>query len=341
MKKQTWFWIAILMAISNLLYAGGSKESTASAQGEKKEKLMVYTSMKEVLIGELRDAFVKKHPNVSFDYYSAGAGKIMAKIAAERQSKQLVCDVIWTSEIPDFIAMKKEGILEPYISPEAKNVVSPVSDPEGYFTAARLGTLGITYNTNKVKNPPKTWQDLLKPEWKGGFAIANPALSGTAMVSIGLIVNTFGWEFIEKLKANGARMGQGSGQVVDDTASGDLLGCIGVDYITIDKIKKGAPLGIVFPPEMLVIPSPVAIFKGTPNLSAAKKFVDFLLSKEGQTIIANSYTLPSRPDVPIVKDVGLVEAKDAVARAMKVDYNKLMAEKQSVIDKFQQIMQGK
>ncbi len=161
------------------------------------------------------------------------------------------------------------------------------------------------------------------------------------MVSIGLIVNTFGWEFIEKLKANGARMGQGSGQVVDDTASGDLLGCIGVDYITIDKIKKGAPLGIAFPPEMLVIPSPVAIFKGTPNLSAAKKFVDFLLSKEGQTIIANSYTLPSRPDVPIVKDVGLVEPKDAVARAMKVDYIKLMAEKQATIDKFQQIMQGK
>lgn len=340
MKKSIHVWVAILMMLTGLVYAGGSKEPTPSTQGEKKEKLMVYTSMKEVLIGELRDAFVKKHPNISFDYYSAGAGKIMAKIAAERQSKQLVCDVIWTSEIPDFISMKNEGILEPYISPEAQYIVSPLPTSAEY-TPARLGTLGITYNTNKVKNPPKNWQDLLKPEWKDGFAFANPALSGTAMVSIGLIVNTFGWEFIEKLKANGARMGQGSGQVVDDTASGDLLGCLGVDYITIDKIKKGAPLAIVFPPEMLVIPSPVAIFRGTPNLSAAKKFVDFLLSKEGQTIIAKNYTLPSRPDIPILKDVGLVDPKDAVARAMKVDYIKLMAEKQAVIDKFQQIMQKK
>lgn len=73
-----------------------------------KEKLMVYTSMKEVLIGEIRDAFVKKHPEVQFDYYSAGAGKIMAKIAAERQSGKLVADVLWTSEIPDFYQLKSQ-----------------------------------------------------------------------------------------------------------------------------------------------------------------------------------------------------------------------------------------
>jgi iron(III) transport system substrate-binding protein len=182
---------------------------------------------------------------------------------------------------------------------------------------------------------------MLKPEYKDGFAIANPALSGTSMVSVGMMVNNLGWEYFEQLKANGAKMGQGSGQVVDDTAAGDLLACIGVDYITIDKIKKGASLGIVFPPEMLVIPSPVAIFKGTPNLSAARKFVDFLLSKEGQEVIANSYTLPSRKDVHILKDIGLVEAQEAVGRAMKIDYLKLMAEKQATIEKFQKIMQGK
>lgn len=91
---------------------------------------------------------------------------------------------------------------------------------------------------------------------------------------------------------NGARMGKGSGQVIDDTASGDLLACIGVDYIVNDKIKKGADLALVYPPEMLVIPSPAAIFKGTPNLEAAKKFVDFLLSEEGQKILADQEPCP-------------------------------------------------
>ena len=71
------------------------------------EKLMVYTSMKESLIGTLRDAFAKKHPEVSFDYYSAGAGKLMAKIAAERQSGKITADILWHSEVPDFYQLKK------------------------------------------------------------------------------------------------------------------------------------------------------------------------------------------------------------------------------------------
>ena len=313
----------------------------SQAFSQKKEKLMVYTSMKEVLIGELRDAFVKDNPNIQFDYYSAGAGKIMAKIAAERQSGQLVVDVLWTSEVPDFYALKKEGVLQKYESPEAKYVVSPLVDPEYEFTPARLGTLGITYNTNRMKTPPKSWNDLLGPGYKGGFAIANPALSGTSMVSVGMIVNNLGWEYIEKIKANGAKMGQGSGQVVDDTASGDLIACLGVDYITIDKIKLGASLGFAYPQEMLVIPSPVAIFKASKNIPAAQKFVDFLLSKKGQTIIADNYTLPVRRDVPIAQGVGLVSPEEAVKRAMKIDYLKLMADKQTTIDKFTAIMQKK
>ncbi|MHC1728290.1 MAG: ABC transporter substrate-binding protein [Syntrophobacteraceae bacterium] len=305
-----------------------------------KQKLTVYTSMKESLIGKLGDAFKKKNPDIEFDYYSAGAGKIMAKIAAERQSGALSVDVLWTSEIPDFYQLKQQGILEKYISEESKSIVSPVKDPEGYFTPARLGTLGITYNTKAVKAPPKTWKDLLDPQYKGAFGIANPALSGTAYVSVSMIANTFGWDYITSLKANGARMGQGSGQVVDDTASGDLKACIGVDYITTEKIEKGATLGLAFPQEMLVIPSPVAIIKGTKNLAAAQKFVDFLLSKEGQEIIALAGTLPIRSDVQVPAKFGLVTPEDAVARAMKVDYVKMIQEKESTIKKFTEIMRG-
>lgn len=307
---------------------------------KEKQKLMVYTSMKETLIGELRDAFVKKYPEIQFDYYSAGAGKLMAKIATERQAGRIATDVLWTSEVPDFYQLKSEGLLQSYVSKEAKNVISPVKDPDNTFTAARLGTLGITYNTNKIKTAPKSWNDLLTPAFKDGFAIADPSLSGTACVSVAMIVENLGWDFIQKLKNNGAKMGQGSGQVVDDTAIGDLKACIGVDYITLDKIEKGATLGFAYPKEMLVIPSPVAIFKGTPNLEAAQKFVDFLLSKEGQTIITNVGTLPIRRDVAIPKGKGLVAPAEAVKRAMKIDYLKMMTEKQAIIEKFTAIMRG-
>jgi iron(III) transport system substrate-binding protein len=129
--------------------------------------------------------------------------------------------------------------------------------------------------------------------------------------------------------------------VVDDTASGDLVASLAVDFITNDKIAKGATLALVYPPEMLVVPSPVAIFKGTANLETAKKFVDFLLSKQGQEIIAEEGTLPVRSDVAVPARFNLPTPEDALKRAIKVDYPQMIAAKEETIKKFTDIMQGK
>jgi iron(III) transport system substrate-binding protein len=190
-----------------------------------------------------------------------------------------------------------------------------------------------------IKESPKTWSDVQKPAFKGAYGIANPALSGTAYMSVAVLSKAFGWGYFEALRANGAKMGKGSGQVVDDTASGDLLASLAVDYITLDKIDKGATLALVYPPEMLLIPSPIAIIKNSPNTEAAKKFVDYVLSKEGQSVIANEGTLPVRADVKVPERFKLPLVEDAVKRAMKIDYQAIMAEKEATIKKFTDIMQ--
>lgn len=305
------------------------------------ETLMVYTSMKESLMGGIKKAFNEKYPNIKLDYQSAGAGKLMAKIAAERESGTVLADVLWTSEVPDFYKLKKEGMLHPYISPEAKNVLNPLPDYDGSFTAMRLGTLGIAYNPRFIKEAPTQWSDLTKPAYKGAFGIANPALSGTSYMSVALLADQMGWEFFEALKKNKAKMGKGSGQVVDDTASGDLVASLAVDYITNDKIGKGASLKLVYPPEMLVIPSPAAIIKGTPNLEAAQKFIDFMLSKECQQVIAEEGTLPVRSDVALPEKFGLPSAEDALKRSIKIDYMKLINTKEEMVKKFTNLMQGR
>ncbi|QEJ99990.1 ABC transporter substrate-binding protein [Treponema phagedenis] len=332
MKKRIVLFCVACVAAMSLLSCG------SDSGGQEKKSLMVYTSMKESIIGKVRDEFSQKYPDINFDYYSAGAGKLMAKIAAERQSGRIACDVLWTSEVPDFMQLKAEGVLLPYVSPESGKIVSPLKDPEGYFTPARLGTLGIAYNTNKIKTPPVSWQDLLKPEYKNGFAIANPALSGTSLVSLAMLIENLGWDYIEQLKANGAKMGQGSGQVVDDTASGDISACIAVDYITIDKIVKGATLGFAYPQEMLVVPSPIAIMKDTQNEDSAKIFIDFLLSDEGQKIVADAYTLPIKENIPVREDLGLLHPEAATQRAFPFDYQKLIREKEEVIKRFTALM---
>lgn len=305
------------------------------------EKLMVYTSMKESLMGNVKKAFAEKHPEIVLDYQSAGAGKLMAKIAAEREAGRILADVLWTSEVPDFYKLKAEGLLHPYTSPEIKNILNPLPDFDGSFTPLRLGTLGIGYNTRFIKEAPTQWADLTKPAYKGAFGIANPALSGTSYMSVALLVDKFGWEFIEALKANKAKMGKGSGQVIDDTASGDLVASLAVDYIINDKISKGATLKLAYPPEMLVIPSPCAIFKGAVNMSAAQKYIDFMLSKEGQTIIAEEGTLPVRADIEVPAKFGMPTPADAMKRAIKIDYQRLISTKEETVKKFTAIMQGK
>ena len=312
----------------------------AASVAQAQQKLFVYTSMKESMVGELKTAFAKKFPDIKVDFQSAGAGKLMAKIAAERESGKILADVLWTSEVPDFYQLKQAGLLLPYTPAEIKAVLNPFQDWDGSFTAVRLGTLGIAYNTRIVKDPPKTWQDLTKPQFKGAYGIANPALSGTAYMSVALLAKQLGWGYFEGLRANGAKMGKGSGQVVDDTASGDLVASLAVDYITLDKVDKGATIALVYPPEMLVVPSPIAIFKASPNADAAKKLVDFLLSKEGQQIVADEGTLPVRADVKLPERFKQLPAvDDAMKRAMKIDYQAIMAEKEATIKKFTDIMQ--
>lgn len=344
MRKLGILLFSIVLLFSFLIAGCGSDDKKAAAPGAASgggKKLIIYTSMKESLIGGIVEGFKKKNPGIEVDYQSAGAGKLMAKIAAERQSGKILADIIWTSEVPDFYSMKKEGILEQYKTPIFKELLNPFDDYDGFFTAARLGTLGIAINTDKIKTPPAQWADLFKPEYKGAFGIADPALSGTAYMSVALLEKQFGWEFFNKLRGNQARIGKGSGQVVDDTASGELAASLAVDYITNDKIAKGAHIALYYPPELLIAPSPVAIFKSSSNMDAAKKFVDYLLGPEAQTLIAAEGTLSVRADVKTPAKFKMPDAADALKRSIKIDYIQMMASKEATIKKFTDTLQGK
>lgn len=124
MAKKLGLVVMMLMVAATMLLAGcgGKKEEKKAEAPKDGKKIVVYTSMKEVLIKGIVDGFKKANPGIEVDYQSAGAGKLMAKIAAERQSGKILADVIWTSEVPDFYKMKKEGILATYKSPVFKEV---------------------------------------------------------------------------------------------------------------------------------------------------------------------------------------------------------------------------
>lgn len=311
----------------------------STAAVAEQQKLLVYTSMKESMVGELKSAFAKKYPDIQLDYQNGGTAKLMAKLAAEREAGKMLADVLWTGDVTDFYHLKSQGALLAYTPAEIKSLVNPFVDYDGSFTAARLVTLGMVVNTRFVKEMPKSWHDAYKPTFKDAFGLANPALSGTAYLGVAMLVRTFGWSYFEALHANGAKLGKSSAQLVDDAAAGDLLASLAVDHVVFDRIDKGGTLAMIYPAELMVIPSPIAIIKGGPNNEAAKKYIDFVLSHDGQAILASEGMLPVRADVAIPDRFNLPSVTDAAKRAAKIDYPHLMTERESIIKRFSEIMQ--
>ena len=303
--------------------------------------LTIYTSMKESKMGDIVRAFRAYHPNIDVQHYSAGAGRLMARIAAEREAGSIQADMLWTSEVPDFYRLADEGLLHRFI-PEARasgEIFNPLIVESYYFTPARLAALGIAYNTRWIDTPPTEWSDLLGPEWTDGFAIANPSLSGTALVSVAMLDSVFGEEFFRQLRANGGMVGGGSGQVVDDVAIGEYFGALAVDYIVYDVIDLGATMGMAYPTEMIVIPSPVAIFRDSQNLAAAELFLEFLLSPEGQQIIADNGTTPVRPGMYMSERFNLPPVEEMIERGIQIDFVAMAHGREEIIENFLSIMQ--
>ena len=337
LKRLTGILMTLSLLICAVTMSGCGSDSSEKPNGGKvaSNKLVIYTSMKESLIGGIVEGFKAKYPDIEVDYQSAGAGKIMAKLNAEKESGHMMADIIWTSEVPDFYQMRDEGMLEKYQPAGFEEILNPFDDYDGSFTAARLGTLGIVINTEKISTPPASWEEIVtNPTYKDAFGIADPALSGTAYMSVALLEKQFGWDYFIRLHDNGAVKSKGSGRVIDDTVSGTLSACLGVDYITAGKIDKGAPLQMVYPPENIVVPSPVAILKGADHVDAAKKFVDYVITQEAQQKVANAGTVPVRTDITMPEKYNLPRPEQAVQHGIKINYVEILPHKDELINKF-------
>ena len=153
---------AVLLTAAMLL----SLVSFASAEGAS-GKVMLYSSMQEAQLQAIEQAFEAKYPGVDMEYYYAGGGKLVTKMTTEAQDGgQIASDLVWLGDPSDYEVFKKNGWLEPYVSPETEHIAKEYMDPEGYYTAGRLVTMGIAWFIGVDEaDAPKTWNDLLDPKW--------------------------------------------------------------------------------------------------------------------------------------------------------------------------------
>jgi iron(III) transport system substrate-binding protein len=199
------------------------------------------------------------------------------------------------------LTVRERGFVEAYSSPEAKKLHPQWSD--GGLAAQGGAALALILNGDLVKKErqPQSWFDLPTAFWKDSLTMPDPTLSGSAAEFIAVFVQVHGqkaWKLFEDLARNGLLVPGPNNAALNPVLTGAKKGTIaGVDYITYGQIAKGEKLAIHYPKEGTVVAlRPAFVQRGAPHRGEAHKLVDFMLSEEGQSLVAKTFLIPARAE---------------------------------------------
>lgn len=322
-------WLAALIVV-----VAASVPAMAQPSGT----LNFYTSMQLDVVDPLVAEFERLYPGINVDVIYSGSVELEQRLWAEAEAGRVRADVVWAANPALFILMKERGLLAKHESPHADAVPDWLKDPDGYYIAGRVFTMGIGYNTRLVRpeNAPKSWREFL--EWGPRAAMASPLHSGTSFTALAAFVSNpdLGWEWFEEAAHRGVQVLRGTGDVSRALTSGEFPVIKGIDYVIANLVAEGAPVAFLAPEEGVVaVASPLAITKDTQNREAAQAFLDYIISKEGQEFLVKQFFIPVRTDV--APPEGLPTA-DKI-HALEVDYNWMAEAGPELRERFTQIFE--
>jgi len=274
----------------------------------RQEEVIIYTSVDQIFAEDILKDFenatgIKVKP--VFDVEATKTVGLANRIISEKNKPQ--ADVYWSGEFIMTILLAKEGLLEPYASPSAKDIPSIYKDSNNLWTgyAGRARIILVNTDLVKLEDYPNSIYDFLDPNRNPEMmAIAQP-MFGTTMTHAAALYAYLGEEegkkFFEKVKDRGVKVVDGNSVVRDMVVNGQIaFGLTDTDDACI-AVKKGEPVEIIIPDQdnmgALVIPNTVALIKDGPNPETGKKLMDYLLSKnmEKSLIEAGWSHIPVRP----------------------------------------------
>jgi iron(III) transport system substrate-binding protein len=286
----------LLLALAAAVLPGCALAQAQPVSG----RLVLYTSQPNTDAQQTVHAFRAKHPAVDVSFVRDGTPRILAKLRAEFEAGQPQADVLLIADSVTMEGLKAEGRLLAHGTADVSAYPAGTHDPQKHWFATKLITTGIVYNT-KAPFRPSSWSDLLRPEAKGQVTMPSPLNSGAALIHAATLTANIegGWKFYEDLRQNGALAGGGNGDILKSVSGGSKLYGVIVDFMPIREKAKGAPVEFVFPKEgVSAVSEPVAILKEARNPQAAKAFIDFILSREGQELALRQGYLAAHPAVP-------------------------------------------
>jgi len=324
-----------------LVAASGWAQNDLLELARKEGKVVLYTTLPGKAAEKLKAAFEKKYPKVKFEFYQAGSldtiGRYEAELAAGRVKGDLfhITDMVWP------LRLKEQGNILKYDSPEYaayEYLGEPLVMP-GYWAPFRILPTASIVNTKYVD--PKTiqsYEDMLKPEYKGMIAGGDVATSTRAYMNYYSLRKYYGTKWFEKLPELDAEYYESSERAFSYCVAGRwpiLWEAWAYKYVQ-KGIKEGAPIMAIFPKEgVTVVPAPLGIFKQAPHPNAAKLFLNFAYSKEAQQLLVDTLGVHSGR-----KDVASPEGLPKIGeiKILEIDYLKAAEEREKLIKEWEEIV---
>lgn len=319
--------------------AAPTTEATAAATTAPTQSsggtIAVYSALNESTNNAFIAAFKAATPGYDVTVLPlAAAGELQTRIQTEKGSPKGDIFIGGSNEFHD--PLGKAGLLEAYKSPNADSVDTAYKSPNGFWTGWYIGIFGVVVNTDRFAKEmagtkmPATWDDLLAPAWKGKLIYPDPVKTGGGYIFIATQIFRFNKDeakamaYMKSLHGNIAQYVGTSPQGIQLVGQGQFVACPNWSHDILTAKGQGQPVDLAVPEMTGFEIGAVSIIKGGPNTEAAKKFVDWVLTKEaGELNVKLSNRLSVRTDVapapgaPTLDKVKLVDYDRAWASSNK------------------------
>jgi iron(III) transport system substrate-binding protein len=272
-------------------YRGADREEVLKAGARREAKLVWYTSL--TAHRDIANVFEAKYPGVKIETYRAGSTDLTRRLLTEAQSRRNIADLVETTP-PTLMMLRENKLLMPYFSPQL--AAYPADSKEEadrdrvFWTTDRESIIGLGYNRNMLRpaEVPKSFADLIKPEYKGKIGVSGDS---TGVRFIGAMLQAKGEEFVRQLRLAEMKMHMISGGAIHELmAAGEMPMSISIfrNHVLAAK-PKGAPTEWMPMDLSPTNAGGVALPAATHSPHAALLFADFLLGPQGQKIMEEKF----------------------------------------------------
>ncbi|CAD7037263.1 ABC transporter substrate-binding protein [Pseudorhizobium endolithicum] len=312
------------------------------AKAKEEGTVSIFTSTDAAQSQKLQDGFTKKY-GISIAYNDLGTNGTYNQVISEAAASQTTADVVWSSAMDLQMTLVQDGYAAEYASPEAENVPD-WANYKNMLYATTVEPIGVIYNTNALSEDklPKTYADMItflkdnKDSLQGKVATFDPEKSGSGFLHHSNDARNRDdfWDLAKAMGENGAKIYSSSGGMKETVVSGENVIAINIiGSYALDWVKESPNLGAHFFSDYTPAFSRLALItKDAPHPNAAKLFVDYALSAEGQALLAEGGLPSVRKDVtsgfnidtlnervggglkPIAVDEGVLEYMDQMKR---------------------------